>query len=603
MRGSPTLLRGLAAAAALAALAAAEPVRLSRTLGDHCVLQRDRNLVVWGLADPGAAVAGALDDASLGAPAVAGADGVWRLAVVPHAADSDGATHAFTFNASDGSSTSMIDVVFGDVFSAGGQSNMAFTVGQALNASAEEATADAYSPWLRVFTVSGVAADAPLVDLNGTQHLPWSRVNSTNVVDFTAIGFFFARALFNRIVAETGVMVPIGLISNNVGGTAIEYWVDDASLNACAGAPDAPYAPPYTNGTLFSGMIAPFGTGPTAMAGWLFYQAEANAPPYGDSPVWYACAFSQLIARWRSAVFRVDATQLWFGFVQLAPFIGPDGWEEVRQSQLVGGLAQPNVTYATMVDNGDPLSPFGSYHPRNKQLIAARLANAAVSEVYGLPANARWRAPELASASFSQTGDSVTVTAALSFVPASGVATVAAPCPTAEGVPQAICSDFSVWWRPAPAPNYTHLGEGFLAAGNDCAGGSGANLTIAEATAGCTAIDECVGFTYDSNSTDPGETFDVLFKCRALNFLPSNTALWQSFGSDRDWRGERGPASGAASGATVTITAAAPSTGQRAVAAGYGWSTWPLTPLVVDAGGNTTLPLIPFFATAAPPAS
>lgn len=478
---------------------------------------------------------------------------------------------------------------------------MAFTVGQALNASAEEATADAYSPWLRVFTVSGVAADAPLVDLNGTaQHLPWSRVNSSSVGDFSAIGFFFARTLFNRLVAETGASVPLGVISNNVGGTAIELWVDETSLNACAGAPDAPYAPPYTNGSLYNGMIAPFGTGPTAAAGWAFYQAEANAPPYGDSPEWYACTFAQLIERWRSAVFGTDAAGLWFGFVQLAPFIGPDGWEEVRQSQLVGGLAQPNVTYGTMVDNGDPLSPFGSYHPRNKQLIAERLVNAAVSEVYGLPARARWRAPELASASFSQSGDAVTVTAQLSFVPASGISTVAAPCPVAEGVPAAICADFSVWWRPAPAPNYTHLGEGFLAAGNDCPGGAGANLTIAEALAGCTAIDECVGITYASNSTDPSARFDMLYKCRSLNFLPSNSALWQSFGNDRDWRGERVAARGAASGATVTISAAAPSPGQgqRAVAAGYGWSTWPLTPLVVDAGGNTTLPVIPFYATA-----
>ena len=573
-------------------------MRLSLTLGDSMVLQRGRATVVWGLADPGVAVSGALDGASLGPPATAGADGVWRLGVPARPADSDGGAHAFDFSASDGSAASMRDVVFVDCFLVGGQSNAAFAVSQALNASAEEATADAYSPWLRVFTVSGVAADAPLVDLNGTQRLPWTRVNSSNVADFSAIAFFFGRAIFDQLRAANET-VPLGLISNNVGGTAIELWTDSIALDACANQSDAPYAPPYTNGSLYNGMIAPFGTGPTAATGWIFYQGEANAPPYGDSPFWYACTFAQLISRWRSTVFQTDAA-LWFGFVELAPFIGPDGWEEVRKAQLVGGLAEPNVAYSTMVDNGDPLSPFGSYHPRNKQLISLRLADAAMAEVYGLVPRARWRAPELASATFSQVGDAVTVTASLSFVPASGIATVAAPCPTSEGVPAAICSDYAVWWRPAPAPNYTHLGEGFLAAGNDGPGGAGANLTIAEALAGCTAIDECVGITYASNSTDPSARFDMLYKCRSLNFLPSNSALWQSFGNDRDWRGERVAARGAASGATVTISAAAPSPGQgqRAVAAGYGWSTWPLTPLVVDAGGNTTLPVIPFYATA-----
>lgn len=99
----------------------AAPMRLSHTLGDHCVLQRDRAVTVWGLADPGVAVSGALDGASLGAPATAGADGVWRLGVAPHAADSGGGAHAFSFSASDGTSASMSDVVFGDVFLFGGQ--------------------------------------------------------------------------------------------------------------------------------------------------------------------------------------------------------------------------------------------------------------------------------------------------------------------------------------------------------------------------------------------------------------------------------------------------------------------------------------------------
>ena len=439
------LLRSaLPAFLALLAPARAAPMRLSQTLGDSMVLQRNRDLTLWGFADPGVTVSVLFDGAPLWPPAVAGADGVWRQAVPAMPADADGRTHAFFFNASDLSSASLSDVVFGDVYEAGGQSNMSFETSQAFNASAEEATADAYSHWIRTLTVTGVSSPTALVDLNGTsQTQPWARVNSTNVAHFSAVGFFFARSLFDRLVAARNMTIPIGVISNAVGGTSIELWASEATLNDCAAQPDAPYPPPYTNGSLYNGMIAPFGTGPTAIAGWIFYQAEANAPPYGDSPLWYACTFASLIRRWRGDVFAQPG--LWFGFVQLAPFIGPDGWENIRRAQTLGGLSEPNTIFSTMVDNGDPTSPFGSYHPRNKQLIGARLANAAVATAYGLAEHTAYLAPELDNSSvvFSQAGDDVSVTARFANVPASGLVLGAAPCPTAEGVPASNCADFS----------------------------------------------------------------------------------------------------------------------------------------------------------------
>ena len=67
-------------------------------------------------------------------------------------------------------------------------------------------------------------------------------------------------------------------------------------------------------------------------------------------------------------------------------------------------------------------------------------------------------------------------------------------------------------------------------------------------------------------------------------------------------RGQRVQAAGAvtAAGDGVVMTARAAAPGQKAAAAGYGWATWPLTPLTVDAGGGTTLPAIPWFAEAPP---
>ena len=58
--------------------------------------------------------------------------------------------------------------------------------------------------------------------------------------------------------------------------------------------------------------------------------------------------------------------------LQLAPFSpGPDGWEDIREAQL-SGLALPRVAFISAVDDGDPLSPEGPYHPRDKRELWLR---------------------------------------------------------------------------------------------------------------------------------------------------------------------------------------------------------------------------------------
>lgn len=64
-----------------------------------------------------------------------------------------------------GQTVSLTDVVFGEVFLCGGQSNMQMTVGQAFNASQEESAANDY-PFIRLFTVGqGNVSSAPLQTL------------------------------------------------------------------------------------------------------------------------------------------------------------------------------------------------------------------------------------------------------------------------------------------------------------------------------------------------------------------------------------------------------------------------------------------------------
>jgi hypothetical protein len=285
-------------------------------------------------------------------------------------------------------------------------------------------------------------------------------------------------------------------------------------------------------------MIAPFTTGPTALAGWLWFQGEANAPPYQHSPAWYACAFPAMIASWRARFQQ----ELWFGFVQLAPFSpGPDGWEDIRDAQLAA-LALPRVAFASAVDVGDPTSPEGPYHPRNKQAIGRRLADAARATLFG-NASVAWRGPTLRSATITQaggTGAGSTVSATALFDTATlpgGLQLAPNACPTSEGVPAAICSDFGFFVSRGANPppfKWSYLGEGFLAAGSDVGAVRG---TVAEAQAACNANALCVGFTFVGNASDPGPGGAQMLLKGALNYFASPG--WQAYASDKDPRGVR----------------------------------------------------------------
>jgi len=115
--------------------AAAIPFALSQTLGDHMVLQRaPAAAVVWGFAPAGTTVKTLFGGTTYSS--TAGADTVWRQALPPTPASAAGATIAFT--ASTGETATLADVLFGDVYVCGGQSNQVFSLGATTNASSAE---------------------------------------------------------------------------------------------------------------------------------------------------------------------------------------------------------------------------------------------------------------------------------------------------------------------------------------------------------------------------------------------------------------------------------------------------------------------------------
>jgi hypothetical protein len=94
---------------------------LSKTLGDHMVLQRGgKGAIVWGFATVGTSVKTTFQGKSY--QAIAGADTVWRQELPPQPETTVGQT--ISFSTDSGDSATLNDVLFGDVFFCSGQSNV-----------------------------------------------------------------------------------------------------------------------------------------------------------------------------------------------------------------------------------------------------------------------------------------------------------------------------------------------------------------------------------------------------------------------------------------------------------------------------------------------
>src|SRR5687768_7925527 len=98
-------------------------LRLPALISDHMVVQQRRPIRIWGWADPGAKVTVRLADRS--ARATADDQGRWRAALPRLKA---GGPHELTVETDTGEKKTIHDVLVGEVWVCGGQSNMEWSV-------------------------------------------------------------------------------------------------------------------------------------------------------------------------------------------------------------------------------------------------------------------------------------------------------------------------------------------------------------------------------------------------------------------------------------------------------------------------------------------
>lgn len=376
----------------VAASSAWAEVKLPAIFGSDMVLQRSEKTAVFGKADPGEAVSvevRAVDPTPGGETKVvrgetkAGPDGRWRLNLdltkVPEA--------PATVVVRGSNELTLTNVLVGDVWVCGGQSNMQWTVRQSANPEAEIAAAK--FPMLRLFTVRQRVGREAVEDVEGK----WVVCSPETVGTFSAVGYFFGRDLWQAR------KVPMGLISSNWGGTPADAWTSLETLKADpewfgksierreqAKAADArtaatqPVTRPVFNqnsaGTLFEGMIRPLF--PTTVKGTIWYQGESNA----GRAVQYVPLLKAMVQDWRRGF---ENPEMPFLIVQLANYRavkqqpGDDAWAELREAQAKVARAVGNGGLAVAFDIGEEKD----IHPKNKQDVGKRLALQARKIVYG----------------------------------------------------------------------------------------------------------------------------------------------------------------------------------------------------------------------------
>lgn len=349
----------------LPAAQALADIRLPAIFGSHMVLQQNSQLTLWGWAAPKDEVV-VLCDWLPGQHFDALADRnslKWSVQIPVPAADL--LPHAITIK---GGWTDLVldDIYFGEVWLCSGQSNMEWQPAWGNVDITETQYQAANDSGLRLFTIQRSSLPEAQDDCRGE----WLVSTRETMTRFSAAAYFFGRELRNRLG------VPVGLLNASWGGTPVESWIPEASLQGYPGAridrDDHPIWNYGRAGSLFNGMIAPLAS--LRVRGFLWYQGETNT----YNPYAYADLLAQMTSDWRAAFGEAEAP---FYYVQIAPFRyeTPKVGALVREQQR---LALARISNSAMVVVSD-IGNIADIHPHNKTDVGKRLADCALAHTYG----------------------------------------------------------------------------------------------------------------------------------------------------------------------------------------------------------------------------
>ena len=389
-------------------------LQLPKLFQDGMVLQRRTPACIWGTANEGTLVTIQLADQT--AFAIAGKDG-FRAYLPPMEAGRN-----FALRVSAGDEIVVInDVAIGEVWLAGGQSNMEFLLRDDAEAASQSAIDCAD---VRCYEVPKIAYEGQENDRDYSKVGVWRKARGEEAKYFTAVGYYFAKKLHAELD------VPVGIVNCTWGGTsasafmskdyltgALQPYLDRAAEAQAKLDPAteldryrklqhtmdnmpfdnsmsnlAPIRPdpamlasmaemgelllsrysPFRPCGLYETMLRP--TAPYTISGVIWYQGESDAA-YADT---YELLMQQMIACWRN----LWSAELPFLVVQLASFeemMEPLDFVPIRAAQERLTRSCDKVWLACAMDAGMRYD----IHPKQKRPIGERLAGQALLHVYG----------------------------------------------------------------------------------------------------------------------------------------------------------------------------------------------------------------------------
>ena len=387
---------------------------------DGVILQQKMKVPVWGNAAAGETVKVTFGKQEK--TATADETGRWLLRLDPMKASAEPRTLVVSspiLNVQ----FSVLNVLVGEVWLVGGQSNADFTLAKLMaNSSTPEIepvlqylrneVATANDPLLRQFANDGGAS--PLIEVTKLNSKSgWVPAVKGKVNDFSGTGYFFGRYLREQLG------VPVGLIDANRGGTDIEPWIPKrqymktdagkafynervAVLNvdnsdfikklaewkklvtAAKAAkqrpprrPSDPRNPTRIPAALFNSHI--YALAPYALKGSIWYQGENNTSYRTEQ---YRDSMLALIEGWRE---HWGQKKFYFYWCQLAsknsvnnvPNDG-DSWVKIQNQQREVLALTSETGMAVLNDIGEAQN----IHPNNKVDVGKRLALWALKQAY-----------------------------------------------------------------------------------------------------------------------------------------------------------------------------------------------------------------------------
>ena len=400
---------------------------LAPLFGNDAVLARNKEIRVFGTADEGAKLRATLKDAfgiTLAEAVCEAEGGRFLLRLKPQEAQT-----GCSLTVTDGKETVMSsDIAIGEVYFAGGQSNMELELQNADEG--PELIEKHLDHDLRYFNVPKKPFwDESVEEAEAASH--WESIRPGYGKDMSAVAYFFAAKLRQKL------NVPVGVIDCYWGGTSVTCWMDEVALrrtaegqrylaeyaektagktmeayleeekvfnatqekwNAAANAmrqenPDItwpeinaalgqnPWNPPLGPGSAYrpAGLVETMlkRVVPATLTGILFYQGEEDS---GRSNCYDELLVSA-VKRWRELFMDEE---LPFLNVQLPMWISSDGvedgcWGRFRHAQERAWKLLKNSGMAVLIDCGE----YDNIHPTDKRTPGERLYEQALTVVYG----------------------------------------------------------------------------------------------------------------------------------------------------------------------------------------------------------------------------